>query len=399
MALTDAKLRSLKARVAPFKVSDAEGLFVLVAPSGSKMWRLAYRFNGKQKTIALGHYPDVTLLEARRARDAARQILRDGTDPSDHRKAERRKRAIAADNTFEAVANEWFEANKVGWVETYSSRLRSRLDEDLLPALGKRPIAKIEPLEILDAIRTIEQRGAIETAKRVMQMASGVFRYGVATVRCSRDPTVDLNDALKPAKLPKQRTALPAAELPAFMGALESYDGDRATQLAVKLIILTFVRTSELRFARWAEFEDLDGEEPLWRIPAERMKMRRAHLVPLAPQTVAVLRELRLLAGKQNEYLFPAATKLGVISENTLLFAIYRMGYHSRATVHGFRSTASTILNEAMYNRDWIEMQLAHFDGSVRGVYNAAEWLPGRRSMMCWWANRLDFKTKISLVA
>lgn len=388
MALTDTKLRSLKGKAAPYKVSDGEGLFVLVSPNGSRLWRLAYRFAGKQKTLALGSYPDISLYKARQARDAAKALLLDGKDPSEDRKAQRVKRSIAAGNTFEAVANEWFEQNRAGWVESYSSRLRSRLDEDLLRDLGKRPIAEIEPIEVLEVIRKIEQRGAVEMAKRIMQMASAIFCYGVATVRCGRDPTVDLRGALRPANPPKHRTALPASELPAFMNRLDSYDGDLITQLAMKLIVLTFVRTSELRFAKWSEFEGLDSRDPLWRIPAERMKMRRAHLVPLAPQAVVVLRALRKLTGK-SEYLFPAPTKLGVISENTLIFALYRMGYHSRATVHGFRSTASTVLNENHFNRDWIEMQLAHFDGSVRGVYNAAEWLSDRREMMKWWASYL----------
>lgn len=269
--------------------------------------------------------------------------------------------------------------------------VKDRLDDDLLPDLGKRPIAAIEPLEVLDAIRKIEKRDAVEMAKRVMQMASGIFRYAVATARCERDPTADLRGALKPSKAPKQRAALPAKELAAFVGALEVYDGDVITKLGLKLLLLTFVRTSELRFACWSEFEGLDQAEPLWRIPASRMKMRRDHLVPLAPQAVAVISDLRKLTGNR-EFILPAPTKTGVISENTLLFAVYRMGYHKRATVHGFRSTASTILNEAQFNRDWVEMQLAHFDGTVRGVYNAAEWLPARRKMMCWWANYLDGK-------
>lgn len=389
MPLTDAKIRALKSRPAPFKVFDSGGLYLLISPSGSKMWRLAYRFSGKQKTLALGHYPLVSLLDSRQARDAAKKLLWAGTDPSVSRKVERRKKTIAAANTFEAVAIEWFEHNRDQWVESYALRLRSRLDDDLLPSLGKRPIAEIEPLEVLDAIRKIEARGAIEMAKRVKQMASGIFRFGVATARCGRDPTADLRGALKPPKAVKHRTALPAKDLPNFISALEGYDGDFVTKLAMKLLLLTFVRTSEIRFARWSEFERLDSNDPLWRIPAERMKMRRDHVVPLASQAVAVLRLLRDITGT-GAYLFPAATKRGVISENTLLFALYRLGYHSRATVHGFRSTASTILNEAQFNRDLIEMQLAHFDGSVRGVYNAAEWLPQRRDMMIWWADYLD---------
>ncbi len=388
MSLADAKLRALKPKIAPYKISDGEGLHVLVSVTGAKLWRWAYRKGGKQKVMALGQYPHVLLLEARRARDDAKRLLRQGVDPSIARKLQKLKSSTSARNTFHAIAEEWFELNKSRWVKSYSSRLRTRLDDDLLPALGNRPIAQIEPIEILEAIRKIEKRDAIEMAKRVMQMASGIFRYGVATAKCSRDPTADLKGALKPVRAPKHRTSLPANELPAFMKALDAYDGDLTTKLGLKLLLLTFVRTSELRFAKWIEFENLGGRDPIWRIPTHRMKMRRDHLVPLAPQAVSLLDELRMRTGN-NEYLFPAQTKREVISENTLLFALYRMGYHSRATVHGFRTTASTILNEAQFNRDWIEMQLAHFDGSVRGVYNAAEWLPGRRKMMCWWADHL----------
>ncbi len=389
MPLADAKVRALKAREAQYKVSDSEGLYLLVSPSGGKLWRLAYRFHGKQKSLALGKYPETTLLEARHLRDEAKRLLAKGSDPSIAKKAEKRERRIAAGNTFGTVADEWFETNAERWVASYSSRLRSRLDGDLLPALASRPIAEITPLEVLDVIRKVEKRDALEMAKRIMQMASGIFRYGVATARCGRDPTVDLKGALRPSKAAKHRTALPVGEIAQFMRDLELYDGDIVTRLALKLIALTFVRTGELRFARWAEFEDLDGPEPLWRIPADRMKMRRPHLVPLAPQAVEVLHKLRRITGT-TLYLFPAATKSSVMSENTLIFALYRLGYHSRATVHGFRSTASTALNEAQFNRDWVEMQLAHFDGSVRGVYNAAEWLPGRRQMMAWWADYID---------
>jgi hypothetical protein len=270
MALTDVKLRALKGDSNSYKVSDGEGLHVLVSPNGSKLWRLAYRFSGKQKTLALGQYPTVSLHGARRARDAAKELLSAGTDPSVARKADRRKQSIAAASTFEAVANEWFEANRDRWVESYSSRLRSRMNDDLLPDLGKRPIAEIEPLEVLDAIRRIERRGAIEMAKRVMQMASAVFCYGVATARCGRDPTADLKGALKPSGPGKRRAALPAAELATFITKLSCYDGEPVTQLALQLVVLTFVRTAELRFAEWIEFEALDGMAPLWRIPAER---------------------------------------------------------------------------------------------------------------------------------
>ena len=291
--------------------------------------------------------------------------------------------------TFRAVAEEWFKINRERWVETYRVRLRSRMDEDLLSSLGDYPIADIRPLDVLAVMRKIEGRGAIESAKRILNMASSVFRYGVATGHCFRDPTADIKGALRPPLPPKRRTALPAKEIPVFMQALSAYDGEEATKLALKLLILTFVRTGELRFATWSEFENLDGPDPLWRIPAARMKLRRPHLVPLSPPTVSILNELRTKT-KGSVYLFPAPTKLGVMSENTLLFAIYRMGYHNRATVHGFRATASTVLNEAQFNRDWIEIQLAHCDSSIRGVYNFAEWLPGRRKMMTWWAEFLE---------
>jgi integrase len=389
MPLSDTKLRSLKPKEAPYKVSDGEGLYVLVTAGGSRLWNLSYRFLGKQKTLAIGKYPAVGLSEARRAREAAKRRLAGGVDPSAERKAERRRKVMANSSTFQAVADEWFHQNEERWVKSYRSRLRSRLDGDLLLHLGRRPIAEIEPLELLDALRRIEKRDAIEMAKRVMQMAGGIFRYGVATGRCARDITADLKGALKPSRPSKHRASLPAKDLPIFMAALDAYDGDIITKLAMKLLLLTFVRTSELRFSRWVEFEDLDGQNPLWRIPSERMKMRRDHLVPLSPQAVTVISDLKKKTGHR-EYLFPAPTKSGSISENTLLFAIYRMGYHRRATVHGFRSTASTILNEAQFNRDWIELQLAHFDGSVRGAYNSAEWLPKRREMMAWWADYLD---------
>lgn len=293
-----------------------------------------------------------------------------------------------ARETFRSVAEEWFQINHERWVETYRVRLRSRLDNDLLANLGSYLIADIRPLDVLAVMRKIEGRGAIESAKRILNMASSVFRYGVATGRCSRDATADIKGALRPPVPAKRRTALPASELPAFMEALTAYKGEVETKLALRFLIFTFVRTGELRFAKWSEFENLDGADPLWRIPAERMKLRRPHLVPLSPSAVAVLEKLRVKA-RRSVYVLPADTKLGVISENTLLFAMYRMGYRKRATVHGFRATASTVLNEAQFNRDWIEMQLAHCDSSIRGVYNFAEWLPGRREMMNWWAEYL----------
>ena len=294
--------------------------------------------------------------------------------------------------SLEDVAREWYANHVATWAPTYAGRLKARLEAGLLEPLGARPIAAISPPDVLDAIRRTEARDARETARRILRIASAVFRYGIATGRCAQDPTISLKGALRPPKAMKHRATLSAADLPKFLRTLEQYQGD-LTKFAMQLVLLTFVRTNELRFAKWSEFEDLGGLNPVWRIPAERMKMRRPHLVPLSKQAVKVLGEIRGLT-LGSEYLFSANTKRGVISENTLLFALYRMGYRRRATVHGFRSLASTTLNEAQFNRDWVEMQLAHADNSVRGVYNAAEWLPGRREMLQWWADYLDTRRK-----
>ena len=279
--------------------------------------------------------------------------------------------------SLKEVAREWYQNNVAAWAPSYALRLKNRLEVGLLEYLGDRPVNSVSPQDVLEAIRKTEARDARETARRILRIASAVFRYGIATGRCAQDPTIALKGALKPPRAVKHRATLSARDLSKFLKALELYQGD-LTKLALALVLLTFVRTSELRFAKWSELEGLEGSNPIWRIPAERMKMRRPHLVPLSKQAVDVLGKVRGLA-LGSDYLFPANTKRGVISENTLLFALYRMGYRRRATVHGFRSMASTILNEAQFNRDWIEMQLAHADNSVRGVYNAAEWLSGRR--------------------
>lgn len=292
--------------------------------------------------------------------------------------------------TFEEVSREWFQHNVATWATSYRGRLKTRLESYLPEHLGSRSISSISPPEILEIIRKIELRDARETARRILRIASAVFRYGIATGRCVQDPTVALRGALRPPKSTKHRAALIPRDLPKFLKALSAYQGD-LTRYAMELVLLTFVRTSELRFAKWAEFEGLEGANPIWRIPAERMKMRRPHLVPLSRQAVTIMGNLRELE-LGSAYVFPANTKSAVISENTLLFALYRMGYRRRATVHGFRSLASTVLNEAQFNRDWIEMQLAHADSSVRGVYNAAEWLSGRRKMLQWWADSIDSK-------
>lgn len=390
MPLSDTAARNAKGRERPYKLSDGGGLYLMVAPEGARYWRMAYRFAGKQKTLAFGTYPAVSLADARKRRDVAKSQLAAGDDPSEVRKAEKRAAALSSGRTLEAIGREWFATKLPGWVPSYSGRLMSRLEADIFPRLGGRPISEIEPPELLEVIREVEKRGAIELAKRELQVVGQIFRYAIATGRAKRDPTQDLRGALKSPGRQRHHKALPREELPAFLQKLQSYEGDRATALALSLMLLTFVRTTELRAAEKGEFEKLDGPEPLWRIPPERMKMRFEHLVPLAPQAVVVVRELIGLSGR-SRFLFPSPSKEGFMSNNTMLYALYRMGYHSRATVHGFRGVASTWLNEAGYREDWIERQLAHDErDQVRAAYNSAQYLAGRRTMMVEWADHLD---------
>lgn len=390
MSLTAVGVKNAKPGDKPYKLADGGGMYLLVNPNGSKLWRLDYRFDGKRRTLALGSSLDISLAEARDLRDGARKDLRTGSDPSARRKATKARAVADAEHRFEAVAKRWFAARKARWVGGYSDRIWSRVEADVLPDLGDQAIGAVSSEDVLRALRKIEARGAIETARRVGNYVQDIFRFAKAERLVTVNPADDLGAALSARPPAKRRAALKAAELPGFLKRLSAYDGETSTRLALQLALLTFVRTSEIRFAAWHEFEDLEGDEPLWRIPADRMKMRTEHLVPLPPQAIAVLKDIRKL-GHDGDMVFPAPTLAGVMSENTMIYALYRMGYHRRATVHGFRSTASTILNEQGFNRDWIERQLAHAErDEIRAAYNAAEWLPQRRKMMAWWASYLD---------
>lgn len=388
--LSDVVCRNTKPGQKPFKLTDSAGLYLYVSSTGGKLWRCDYRLDGKRRTASLGAYPIISLAEARKARDDLKRQLAGQLDPAQVARASKRARVLLASNTFERIAREWFAMKLAGWTPSYSDRLMSRLEADVFPPLGRRAITEIEPPDVLEVIRKVEGRGAIELAKREMQVVGQVFRFAIATGRAKRDPTRDLVGALKSPGRQKHHRAMTREDLPGFLQALETYDGDPKTRLALKLIVLTFVRTTELRAAKWQEFEGLDGPEPLWRIPAERMKMRFEHLVPLAPAAVAALQELRPLCGR-SAHLFPSPSKEGFMSNNTMLYGLYRMGYHGRATVHGFRGVASTWLNEQGYASDWIERQLAHDErDEVRGAYNSAQYLAGRREMMAAWAAHLQ---------
>jgi integrase len=392
MALSDVRIRATKPQAKPYKLGDTGSLYLLVTPTGSRYWRLDYRLTGKRKTLALGVYPTISLSTARSRRDEARALLAGGIDPSTAKKTAKVAAKTSADNTFEVVGREWLEKQHKRFVPAYLARLEARLEADVFPQIGHRPIDAIDAPELLKMLRKVEGRGVIETTRRLKQLCGSIFRYAIVTGRAKRDPSAALKGALKSPGRPRGRKAMPMSEMPSFMAALEKYDGDPRTRLALKLMVLVFVGTNELRAARWCEFENLDGNAPLWRIPAERMKMKVEHLVPLAPQAAAVLRELRELPGSDDSpLLFPSASKEGCMSNNTMLFAMYRLGYHSRASVHGFRTTASTALNEMGFRPDVIEAQLAHQEqNAVRRAYNFAQYLDERRAMMTKWADHLD---------
>jgi integrase len=392
MPLTDIVVRNAKPRAKPYKISDGGGLHLLVQANGAKLWRLAYRFAGKQKTLALGGYPAVTLQKARKNRDDARQLLADGLDPSVQKRQEKVAARLGGDATFKALALEYLSNQRHALSPYYADQLQRRLERDIFPSLGRRPIAEIDALELLDVLRKVEKRGALEQAKRLRQTCGQIFRYAVITRRAKHDPTSGLKGALKPNGRQQHHRTMPREEMPAFLRALETYDGDPRTAIALRRVVLTFVRTTELRAARWEEFEGIDGREPLWRIPAERMKARFEHLVPLSRQAVATLKDLRALPGADaNGFLFPSPSRESCMSNNTMLYALYRLGWHGRATVHGFRGVASTILNEMGFNPDWIERQLAHDErDEVRGAYNSAQYFSGRRQMLQHWAGWLE---------
>jgi integrase len=392
MPLTDTSIRKVKSGPKPRKLSDGGGMYLLVMPDGGRYWRMDYRFAGKRRTLALGVYPIISLSEARSRRDKARELLAKEIDPNAAKKQRRRAARIASDNTFEAIAREWISNQRHRLAHRYSALILARLEGDVFPAIGSRPITEIDAPELLQMLRKVERRGVIETARRLRQLCGQVFRYAIATGRAKYDPSVDLRGALKLPGRSRGHKAMPLDEVPRLLASLNAYDGEARTKLALRLAILTFVRTTELRASRWSEFEGLEGDEPLWRIPSERMKMKLEHIVPLAPQAVAVLRALKALPGSSTSpFLFPSPAHEGYMSDNTMLYALYRMGYHGRATVHGFRAMASTALNEMGFRPDVIERQLAHQEqNAVRAAYNRAEYLSERRAMMKHWADYLD---------
>jgi len=385
--LTPSAVTNAKPRAKPYKLADERGLFLLVRSNGSRWWRFKYRRPGthKENLLSLGVYPDVSLRKARERRDEARRLLADGIDPGDKRKAEQ----AAGAETFEAIAREWFAKYSPNWAPGHSSKIIRRLELDVFPWIGGKPIVSITAPDVLTVLRRIESRGVIETAYRAKTNIGQVMRYAIATGRANLDPTPSLRGALAPSPERHHATITDPDRIGELLRAIDAYAGDYVTRAALLLAPLVFVRPGELRHAEWAEI-DLDAGE--WRIPADKMKMRAPHIVPLASQAVATLRDLQPLTGS-GRYVFPGArSRKRAMSENTVNAALRRMGFDKGTmTGHGFRSMASTLLNEQGWNRDAIERQLAHAErDAIRAAYNYAEHLPERRKMMQAWADYLD---------
>ncbi|HEF0056789.1 tyrosine-type recombinase/integrase [Citrobacter sp. MGH104] len=384
MLLSDIQIKRAKPKDKPYTLNDGMGLSLLIDTSGTKGWRYRYRFAGKPKMISFGVYGDVSLAQARAKRDEARSMLAKGVNPSEARKAEKIALQFAHANSFESVAREWHASKTATWSEGYANEVLNCMEKDIFPFIGQRPIEQIEPLELLAVLQKIEKRGALEQTSKIRRRCGEVLRYAVATGRAKYNFAPDLAIALnKPKK--QHFPFLSESELPAFVSTLENYQGSLVTKYATQLLMLTGVRTIELRAAEWVEF---DLENALWEIPKERMKKRRPHLVPISTQALSILRQLQVITGNYS-LVFPGRNDVRKpMSEASINKVIKLLGYHGRLTGHGFRHTMSTILHEHGFESAWIEMQLAHVDkNSIRGTYNHALYLSHRKTMMQWYGN------------
>lgn len=387
MKLNARQVDAAKPREKAYKLADGAGLYLEVVPSGSRYWRMKYRFNGKEKRIAFGVYPAVSLAQARALRDEAKKKLAEGIDPSFAKKEEKLVRDVQLNNTFQAVALEWHGTKVSRWSEGYASDIIEAFNKDIFPYIGQLPVNDIKPLVLLNVLRRMESRGATEKAKKVRQRCSEVFRYAIVTGRAEYNPAADLTSAMSGHES-KHYPFLTVEELPEFFKALAGYTGSPLVVLAARLLILTGVRTGELRGAFWSEF---DLEKAVWEIPTERMKMKRPHLVPLSTQALEIVQQLKVMSG-QYPLVFPGRNDpRKTMSEASINQVFKRIGYTGKVTGHGFRHTMSTILHEQGFNSAWIELQLAHVDkNAIRGTYNHALYLEGRREMMLWYANYMD---------
>jgi integrase len=388
MLLTEMKIRNAKPSGKNCKLNDGDGLYLLVHVNGSKYWQFRYTFAGKSKVLSIGKYPVVSLSEARERKSDAQRLLRDSIDPSAHKQQQKSILAYQHKNTFMAVAKEWHERNTSVWTPRHAFQTWRRLEMHILPDLGRRPVSEIKPLDVLAVLQKVESKGVTDLCVRVLWICSSVFRYAVITGRAEHNPALNLKGALKPYK-ESHYPSLRAREIPDFLNTMEALDTCDVNKIAFKILLLTALRTGELRHGRW---EDIDFHAREWRVPAEKMKMREEHIVPLSSTVMVLLERLRSLTG-HSEWLFPNRNQRGkpTMSENTINAMINRMGYKGRVVGHGFRAMFSTILNEHGFNRDAIERQLAHVErNGVRAAYNRAQYLPERRQMMQWWADFIE---------
>lgn len=387
MKLNARQVDAAKPKEKAYKLADGAGLYLEVVPSGSRYWRMKYRFNGKEKRMAFGVYPAVSLAQARALRDEAKKKLAEGINPSFAKKEEKLVRDVRLHNTFQAVALEWHGTKVSRWSEGYASDIIEAFNKDIFPYIGQQPVNEIKPLVLLNVLRRMESRGATEKAKKVRQRCSEVFSYAIVTGRAEYNPAADLTSAMSGHES-KHYPFLTVEELPDFFKALSGYTGSPLIVLAARLLILTGVRTGELRGAFWSEF---DLEKAVWEIPAERMKMKRPHLVLLSTQALEIVQQLKVMSG-QYPLVFPGRNDpRKTMSEASINQVFKRIGYTGKVTGHGFRHTMSTILHEEGFNTAWIETQLAHVDkNAIRGTYNHALYLEGRKEMMQWYGDYVD---------
>lgn len=391
MPLTELAIRTLKPKDKLYRVADSNGLCLEVTPAGGKLWRWRYYFNTKPQMLALGRYPDVSLAEARSKRDAARKQLQSGRHPTREKRADKLRRMTEGENTFVRVALHYLSVKQKGLNEKYRTQCKLRLEQHVFPLIGDLPLTEITIPDVVRVVEKMGQRGTIETARRMKQLMNQIFRYAAQRGLCPHNPAADLRDIL-PSIKEKHHACIHPSELPELMKAINAYQGDTLTVAAMKLLALTFVRTGELIGAKWPE---IDWQKQEWHVPAERMKMKRPHIVPLSRQAIIILKALQKLTGHREHIFHSGASKSKHISNGAILMALRRMGYYRRMTGHGFRSLASTILNEKGYAPDVIERQLAHEENDkIRAAYNRAEYLPERRKMMQDYADFLDEAAK-----
>lgn len=393
--LTAIQVRNAKAKEKAYKIADSKGLFLHVAASGKKTWRYRYELPpGKESTFVIGEYPILSLEAARAERVTLREMIKAGINPADVRKQEKQTKVEAreaekklAANTFEVVAREWHQQQLNRWAPATAKGVLVCLERNALPFLGDKQVDQITPPMVLEALRTVENRGALGMARKTIQAINGVLRYAVQTGKATYNPASDMRGVLKAQKV-RHRTMVPPEEMPGFLKALAAGDLHNTTKSAIQFTMLTATRSGEARYATWTE---IDLEQRLWSIPAERMKMKSPHTVPLSKQAVAILDRMKILYGDKG-FIFPGIHYPNKpLSENTMLYGLYRIGYHSKATMHGFRALFSTVANEAGFNPDAIERQLAHREkNAIRAAYHRSEYLPERIKMMQWWADHLQ---------